>query len=116
MRVTRGSELLLSAPVGVGAPASPSPIGSTSISERIPVTPITGFDKATYGTVVIALRMWQRMPSTQFPLGGMMAFHGTSDVASVGTASTAGCFRMLEGDLRRLAGLVRAGAPVIISP
>ena len=114
VRVTRGARLLLSAAVGVGAPSSPSPIGATSVSERIPVTPTSGLDERVYGPVVVALRMWQRMPSLQFPLGGLMAFHGARDRASVGAASSAGCFRMLAGDLTRLARLVRPGTPVII--
>jgi lipoprotein-anchoring transpeptidase ErfK/SrfK len=116
VRVTRGAALLLSAPVAVGAPGWPSPVGATSISERIPVTPLTGLGARAYGPVVVALRMWQRMPSPAYPNGGLMAFHGGADTSSVGTASSAGCFRMLDADVRRLARLVRAGTPVIIRP
>ena len=45
-----------------------------------------------------------------------MAFHGTDDPSSVGSASSAGCFRMLNRDVRRLARLLRPGTPVIVSP
>lgn len=114
VRVTRGSALLLSAPVAVGAPGWPSPVGRTSISERIAVTPLTGLGSRAYGPVVVALRMWQPMASPAYPSGGLMAFHGGGDASSVGTASSAGCFRMLDADVRRLALLVRAGTPVII--
>jgi lipoprotein-anchoring transpeptidase ErfK/SrfK len=112
--VTHGARLLMRAPVGVGAPRSPSPVGATSISERIRVTPVGELSAHAYGPVVVALRMWQLTPSPGFPFGGMMAFHGSRDRAAVGTASSAGCFRMRDADARRLARLVRAGTPVII--
>jgi lipoprotein-anchoring transpeptidase ErfK/SrfK len=115
VRVSDGSRVLLSEPVGVGAPSSPSPGGATSVSERITVTPVSGLSPAGYGPVVIALRMWQRLPSLADP-GGLMAFHGTDDRASVGTATSGGCFRMLNADVRRLARLVKPGTPVIVSP
>lgn len=115
VRVTDGLRTLLSEPVGVGAPSSPSPVGATSISERITVTPVSGLGSGGYGPVIIALRMWQRLPSLSDP-GGLMAFHGTDDPASVGTTTTAGCFRMLNADVRRLARLVPPGTPVIVSP
>jgi lipoprotein-anchoring transpeptidase ErfK/SrfK len=114
VRVYHGSRLLLSEPVGVGAPSSPSPIGATSVSERIAVTPVSSLSSSGYGPVVIALRMWQRLPSLSDP-GGLMAFHGTDDPASVGTATSAGCFRMRNADVRRLARLVQPGTPVIVS-
>ena len=116
VRVTAGSVVLMSAPVAVGAPRWPSPAGVTSISERIPVTPLSGLGPRAYGPVVISLRMWQRLPSTAYPRGGLMAFHGGADAATVGTATSAGCFRMLDADVRRMARIVRAGTPVIIRP
>ena len=114
VRVTDGSRLLLSEPVAIGAPSSPSPVGATSVSERIAVTPGSGLSARGYGPVVVALRMWQRLPSLRDP-GGLMAFHGTDDPASVGTATSAGCFRMLDAGVRRLARLVNPGTPVIVS-
>ena len=114
--VTHGSALLLSAPVAVGALQWPSPTGATSILERIPVTTLSGMSRGAYGPVVIALRMWQRLPSIGYPNGGMMAFHGGATAASIQSATSAGCFRMLDADVQRLARVVRAGTPVIISP
>lgn len=116
VRVTRGSELLFTAPVGVGAPRWPSPTGLTSISERIPVTALSGLGSRAYGPVVVALRMRQRMPSPAYPQGGLMAFHGGAGASTVGSATTAGCFRMHDADVRRFARIVRAGTPVIIRP
>jgi lipoprotein-anchoring transpeptidase ErfK/SrfK len=114
--VSHGGRVLMRAAVGIGAPGSPSPVGVTSVSERIHVTSLSGLSARAYGPVVVALRMWQLAPSPGHPFGGIMAFHGSRDPASVGTASSAGCFRMRDADARRLARLVRAGTPVIIRP
>ena len=111
--VTLGGQPLMSAPVTIGAPGSPSPIARTSVSQRIKVTPRSGFDRASYGPVIIALRLWQDRPSPGRPDGGVMAFHGGGGFAR-GLAVSGGCFRMRNADALRLAGHVRAGTPVII--
>ena len=70
----------------------------------------SGLSTRSYGPVVVALRLRQLTSSPGFPGGGIMAFHGgRSDVAG-----TAGCFRMADADVVRLARIVRAGTPVII--
>ena len=112
-RVTSGGRLLLSAAVTVGAPGSPSPVGSTSVSARLTVTPSSGMSRSDMGPVVVALRMWQPLASPGMPLGGVMAFHG-GDQSSIGSARSGGCFRMRHAALLRLARIVRAGTPVVI--
>jgi L,D-transpeptidase catalytic domain len=113
--VTHGAQHLMSAAVSVGAPTSPTPIASTSVSARIAVTPSSGYSTHLYGPMIVALRLRQPLPSPGLPHGGVVAFHGSHDQA-VGTASTGGCIRMRNADVRRLAHYVRAGTPVIISP
>lgn len=115
VRVTDGTRLLMSAPVAIGSRRSPSPLGPTSISARIPITAADGYASTrAYGPVVVALRRWQALPSPGLPSGGILAFHGGNG-GSVGTASSGGCFRMRRADLLRFARLVRAGTPVIVS-
>ena len=113
--VLLGGRPLMSAPVTVGAPSSPSPIARTSVSGRIKVTPRSGFDPRSYGPVIIALRLWQHRPSPGMPDGGVMAFHGGGGFAR-GRARSGGCFRMRNADALRLARHVRGGTPVIIRP
>jgi len=115
VRVTAGARLLMSVPVGVGASGSPSPIGATSVSEFIPVTPRSIYSAQVYGPMIVALRLWQIKPSPAFPFGGLMAFHG-GDERGIGAASSSGCFRMRNADVGRFAALVREGTPVIIRP
>ncbi len=116
VRVSHGAHLLMTAPVAVGAPGSPSPTGVTSVTTRIAVTRANGFaDSRAYGPVVVALRRWQPFPSPGMPHGGIMAFHG-GNPRSIGSAASGGCFRMRASDLLRLADLTPPGTPVIISP
>lgn len=110
LRVTRGGRPLMTAPVAIGAPRSPSPTGPTSVSARISTGSVSGLSPRAYGPVVVALRLWQPTASRGFPGGGIMAFHGGDGTA----AGTAGCFRMADADVVRLARIVRAGTPVII--
>ncbi|HEX6389435.1 MAG TPA: L,D-transpeptidase [Solirubrobacteraceae bacterium] len=113
--VLLGTRPLMSAPVTVGAPGSPSPIARTSVSRRFKVTPSSGFDRASYGPVIIALRLWQHRPSPGMPFGGIVAFHGGGGFAR-GLARSGGCFRMRNADALRLARHVEGGTPVIIRP
>jgi len=113
--VRLGGRPVMSAPVTVGAPGSPSPIARTSVSKRIKVTPSSAYDRRTYGPVIIALRLWQDRPSPGQPYGGVMAFHGGGGFAR-GRARSGGCFRMRNVDVLRLAHHVRGGTPVIIQP
>jgi lipoprotein-anchoring transpeptidase ErfK/SrfK len=112
MRVTRGGRPLMTAPVAIGRPGSPSPVGPTSVSARIPTGTASGLSPRGYGPVVVALRLWQPASSPAFPGGGIVAIHGGRGAA----AGTAGCFRMADADVVRLASIVRAGTPVIVEP
>jgi len=113
VHVQRGSRLVMSAPVTIGAPGSPSPVAETSVYKRIKVTPSSGFDREGYGPVIIGLRLWQDRPSPGMPDGGIMAFHGGGGFAR-GRARSGGCFRMRNVDALRLAQHLRPGTPVII--
>jgi lipoprotein-anchoring transpeptidase ErfK/SrfK len=47
-------------------------------------------------------------------LGDRIAIHGTSDLGSIGAASTAGCVRARAVDLHLLMRRVALGTPVFI--
>ncbi|MEA2192543.1 MAG: hypothetical protein QOI73_2664 [Solirubrobacteraceae bacterium] len=116
VRVTSAGALLLDAAVAIGASSSPTPATSTSVAARIAVTPSSGYSRRTYGPMIVALRLWQPTPSPGLPAGGLMAFHGGAHSASVGAAVSAGCLRMRNSDVVRLAQLVEPGTPVLIRP
>ena len=115
-RQRTAGRLLLRAPVGVGAPRSPSPVGR---DEHLRAHPGHSAQRAERARLRPGRRRAADVAARAepgHPFGGIMAFHGGHDGASVGTASSAGCFRMRNADARRLARLVRAGTPVIIRP
>ena len=99
--------------VAIGAASSPTPVGETSVLQRIRVTPSSGYSRREYGPVIVALRLWQPIPSPANPAGGIVAFHGGGGTL-VGGAVSGGCLRMRDDDLEQLAEIVRAGTPVII--
>jgi lipoprotein-anchoring transpeptidase ErfK/SrfK len=112
--VTHGTQLLMTAPITIGAAASPTPTGPTSVDAIVPVVPGGPYTLRDYGPVIVALRLAQAQPSPGFPDGGIVAFHGGAD-PHVGVATSAGCIRMHNTDVLRLTRLVRKGTPVKIT-
>jgi len=104
LALVENDEVVRVFPVAVGAPASPSPVGTFSIVNRV--------SNPTYykpGTVVTA--------GPTNPVGtrwiGLSAkgygIHGTDRPASIGFARSHGCIRLRNADIERLFELVRAG-------
>jgi L,D-transpeptidase ErfK/SrfK len=104
LALVENDEVVRMFPVAVGAPASPSPVGTFSIVSRV--------SNPTYykpGTVV--------SPGPTNPIGtrwiGLSAkgygIHGTDHPGSIGLAKSHGCIRLRNADVERLFELVRAG-------
>jgi len=91
-------------PVAVGAPVSPSPVGSFSIVNRVS-------NPAYYKTGKVV------GPGSANPVGtrwiGLSAkgygIHGTDAPASIGFAKSHGCIRLRNRDIEQLFERVRAG-------
>ena len=101
-------------PVGVGTSLTPTPLGDFKIVRRI-------FNPAWVNpyrqSKVVA--PGERNPIGQYWLGFAMnkkiqeyGFHGTSDLSSIGKASTHGCIRMHPDDIKELFNLVMVGTMV----
>ncbi|HYM25643.1 MAG TPA: L,D-transpeptidase [Vicinamibacterales bacterium] len=97
--------------VAVGAPESPSPVGTFTIVNRV--------TNPTYyrpGKVIA--------PGTTNPIGtrwiGLsekgFGIHGTDDPASIGHARSHGCIRLRNADIEKLFDLVRSGDVVELHP
>jgi lipoprotein-anchoring transpeptidase ErfK/SrfK len=104
LAVLENEQVLALFDVAVGAPSTPSPIGTFTIVNRIP--------HPTYyrpGKVV--------PPGTHNPLGtrwlGLSqkgyGIHGTDNPRSIGHAQAQGCIRLRNADVERLFEHVRAG-------
>jgi len=112
MTVYRAGRAALRAPVAVGMPGTPTPIGSFAIAERIP----TNTPGAFLGPVVLPLTGYSETLNEFAGGNGRVAIHGTSLPGLIGSAVSHGCIRMRNPDVLRLAALARAGTPVTIRP
>lgn len=107
-----GDRLVLSVPVTVGAPATPTPTGTAFVTDVIRTPDPDG----PYGPFVLGLSLHSEVLE-QFAGGdGQIGLHGTDEPALGGTAASHGCVRLANGDLLRLAGAVPLGTPVLITP
>jgi hypothetical protein len=96
--------------VAVGRPASPTPTGRFSITDRIRPAP-----GSPYGCCALALSGRQPNVPQGWAGGDRIAIHGTTDAASLGRAASLGCVRVGDRDLRRLFRRLPVGARVTIS-
>jgi len=94
--------------VGVGTPATPTATGTFYVWQRVHFSNAFG----PYGIFALGLSGFSPVLS-DWPGGGRMAIHGTSDPADRGQAVSHGCVRVYNTDLKRLLD-VRLGTPVVI--
>ena len=100
---------LFEASVAVGAPATPTPRGRFVVRERIRITN----SSSAFGAAAIGLTAFSEK-LIDWPQGGPIAIHGTSDPDSIGKAVSHGCVRLGARDLERLFKRVQIGTPVEI--
>jgi hypothetical protein len=104
----RGRKMLFNAPVGVGASATPTPLGQFYIRDRL-----TRYASPFYGP--IAFGTSARSPVlTDWPAGGYIGIHGTNHPKLIPGRISHGCIRLRNADIRRLAALMPVGTPVTI--
>jgi lipoprotein-anchoring transpeptidase ErfK/SrfK len=107
--VYRSGRLVFRARVAVGAPQTPTPVGRYFVNERFLLSSPDGpFGVAALGVSAhsTVLKDWVQ--------GGPIALHGTDDPGSIGSASSHGCIRLANSDMRHLFSLTPAGTPVMI--
>jgi lipoprotein-anchoring transpeptidase ErfK/SrfK len=98
-------------PVAVGAPATPTPTGLFSITDRLPTLAPYG----PFGPYAFGLSGYSNV-LTSFDGGdGVIGIHGTSADWSVGHAVSHGCIRLHNRDIARLYQLVPLGTPVLVT-
>jgi lipoprotein-anchoring transpeptidase ErfK/SrfK len=95
--------------VGIGEPASPTPVGRFAITDRL-----SGGPGSPYGCCIFALSGRQPHLPAGWTGGDRLALHGTPDGSDVGTTSTAGCLNARASVLRRLMRRLPVGTPVRI--
>jgi hypothetical protein len=109
LEVFRGSSLVRTIPVGIGAPDSPTPTGHFAVAEKL-----TGPFGPAFGCCILALTARQpRLPAGwNKSITYYVAIHaGTGQ----GAAVSAGCLHATEAEVRWLMRTVPLGTPVLIS-
>jgi hypothetical protein len=107
LELRRGSHVLKRIPVAIGSPASPTPTGRFTVTDKL----VPDRSVAYYGCCLLALSGHQPHLRPGWAGGDRIAIHGGS---GIGAAASAGCLHADDRDLRRLMKLVPVGTPVVI--
>ena len=97
-----------SAPVGIGTRTTPTPNGRFYVRELLKMNPPT----TAYGPYIYGTSGYAKL--SEFPGGGIIGIHGTSDPGLIPGRPSHGCVRLKNADLLRLQKLLPIGAPVRI--
>ena len=106
IRLQRGRRTVLHASLAVGRPSAPTPLGSYYLTAAFhPTDSFLGpwaFETSAYS----ALSDW--------PGGGIVGLHGTSEPSSIGHAASHGCLRVHNDVIMKLKRMVGPGTPLLI--
>jgi lipoprotein-anchoring transpeptidase ErfK/SrfK len=106
LRVYRGGRVLFSTPVAVGSKGRETPRGSFYVTARfVP-------DDSFLGTFAFETSAYSKL--TDWPGGGVVGIHGTSQPWLLGRAVSHGCVRVSNSAAAVLERLVPLGTPISI--
>ena len=111
LQVLVDDAVILTTPVSVGEPGTPTPPGRFSLTDKLDTGDVDG----PYGP--FALGLSARSDSlTEFAGGdAQVGIHGTNDPSSIGRAASHGCIRVPNDVARQLSDLLPLGTPVIVA-
>jgi lipoprotein-anchoring transpeptidase ErfK/SrfK len=107
----RAGKLVLTTPVAVGAPSTPTPIGRFYVNQRIVTTNAGG----PFGPAALGVSAFSNV-LTGWAQGGPIGIHGTNQPWSISRAVSNGCIRVPNATLKRIFGATLGGSPVVIHP
>lgn len=96
-----------SAPVGIGAPGTPTPAGRFWVREQFPVKGDSLYGAYAFGTSAYA-------KITDWPGGAVVGIHGTDTPELIPGRPSHGCVRLRDADVLWLSKRLPDGAPVRI--
>jgi lipoprotein-anchoring transpeptidase ErfK/SrfK len=94
--------------IGIGAPSTPTPSGTFYVRELLEIKPAT----TSYGPYIFGTSAYAHL--SDFPVGGIVGIHGTSEPGRIPGAPSHGCVRLRNSDIRALAHRLRIGSTVRI--
>jgi len=110
LNLWRGTKLLATYPVAVGAPHTPTPRGLFYITELLkPYDP-----NGAYGPYSFGLSAHSNVLQTFGGGDGRVGLHGTNEPGLIGSSISHGCIRLRNADVRRLARILPLGTPVLV--
>jgi lipoprotein-anchoring transpeptidase ErfK/SrfK len=109
LTLLRKGNVVLRAPVGIGAPWSPTKPGAYFVTDRVPFSRYSSLGAFAFGISEIQTRL-----PAGWSGGNQLAIHGTNNPSSIGRSMSAGCVRVGHRVLMRLKPLLRLGTPVVI--
>jgi hypothetical protein len=104
----RNGQTVFSAPVGIGTARSPTPTGSFYVRSKL-----TRYRNAFYGPVAFGTSARSAV-LTDWPAGGFVGIHGTSQPGLIPGRVSHGCIRLRNPAVVRLASLMPIGTPLTI--
>ena len=111
LRLYDNGRLVLTSPIAVGAPGTPTPVGRYYVNQRLIPTDPSG----PYGPGAVGVSAFSNV-LTGWAQGGPIGIHGTNEPWSIGHNVSNGCIRLPNSVIRRVFRIALAGTPVIISP
>jgi lipoprotein-anchoring transpeptidase ErfK/SrfK len=96
------------AAVGIGAPATPTPRGDFYVRNQLHKYRSPFYGPVAFGTSA------RSATASDWPAGGFVGIHGTNRPDLIPGEVSAGCIRMTNRDIRRLARLMPVGTQVTV--
>jgi lipoprotein-anchoring transpeptidase ErfK/SrfK len=104
----RAGRAVLSIPVGVGLPSSPTPRGTFYIRDKL-----TRVASPFYGPIAFGTSARSEV-LTDWPAGGFIGIHGTDQPGLIPGRISHGCIRMKNADILRLSRRMPVGSVVVV--
>ena len=111
LTVTESGRTVLTVPVAVGKPATPTPTGRTYLWELVRPDDPNG----PYGPYAFGLAEYSDAYSVFNGGDAQIGIHGQDEPETIGRAASNGCVRLPNSVITELAGMLPLGTPVDIS-
>ena len=110
LTVRRLGRTVLTTPVAIGRPGSPTPRGRFAVTDKL----VTEGGGSPYGCCALALTGHQPAVPQGWGGGDRLAIHATYAVQSIGQAASLGCMRTTNAVMKRLLREIPLGTPLRI--
>jgi lipoprotein-anchoring transpeptidase ErfK/SrfK len=111
LTLTESDNLVLEAPIAIGKPETPTPLGKYYITDPVD---LQSRPNGAYGAYALGISGYSEVLKTFNGGPGQIAIHGGAWEGQLGTDVSNGCIRMLNDVILQIATTVPLGTPVEI--